>query len=692
MINQTLWYSTALASHLKKIKFPEAGATASEYGETKVFKRIDPRTRDDEYQKALSFEVFDPLWMLCRQWQYGRFKAVDCGTPVMVKVKTEKSYFDGIHYKNEKEQELGESYSSDKPLEYDVEKQNVEITPYVRVQSAMHLKKMLLASGLTKNDFAFLYEEKYKLLDEFAEVNKEKRDINSLKNENNTALKAFYGFYRNRSFDGYKVYQAIESDTGIDFLNLSKDKKKTVVSVLGSYADWFKNKFLPCDIDTDKKYWSEKKLGYELKITQGENTYIAEDYDTGKLSWYSFDYSGDEKAVEENPKDGDTATAPEVKMLSYIPTPAKIPGAPATRLWEFEDRKVNMGNCETDFSFIGTAAIMQYVSMFSNDWMIMPLETETGTVLDVKGIVVKDSFGDRYYIGNNAQQMDKQEFYKVNPNAKPEEYDQLIYTDRWNLYGSSFDGAYRDRNFSTSNGLMFPPTVLRCEESKPIEEVQFLRDEMANMVWGVETTINNRCGGTMDAKTMSDFVLSQVDELNLQNVASQSEPRNDEDYFIEDETEKNKKEIEYSLLIQNRVPINWIPFIPEQLKGDFRNIALRRARMPIFYDGEYQTVAPSTDLLGGKFPGYKRDENDHVKPMYINEEEVTGCGIKIIKTAQRTRWFLGQSFNWIGNKQVISEYQANSGLMFDELIDSKTGKRIKVGRTDNQEQTEKGEA
>jgi hypothetical protein len=72
--------------------------------------------------------------------------------------------------------------------------------------------------------------------------------------------------------------------------------------------------------------------------------------------------------------------------------------------------------------------------------------------------------------------------------------------------------------------------------------------------------------------------------------------------------------------------------------------------------------------------------------MYINEEELASCGIKIVKTAQRTRWFLGKSFNWVGNKQVINEYQANSGLMFDELINKATGKAIKL-KPQNQDET-----
>ena len=640
----TLMIDEKLSLNEKNLKMKEMKTSLDEkislkekYLTSNVYTRLEPRTRSSDYQKALSFEIYDPLWMLSRQWQFGRFKAVDCGTPVLVKIKTERRKIDNIQ--SPKGGKVLDSYSTDEPMEYEVEKQNFDITPYVRVESAMYLKKIFLGLGIAKESFSFLYKD-YKIENEVE--NAKKDDLNSLKLEMNSDLKNFYRFYARRSFDGYKVYEFFSklSESEIDdFLNTSYKLKKTVRTNiregLKKYIPWFKNKFLPCDSSTD--YWSNEKLGYEVTIKQGSKAYTAEDYDTGKLSWYSFDAS----------IGGTLTKVDSPNMLSYIPSPAKIPGAPASRLWEFEDRSVNMGNCDNDFNCIAAAAIMQYVTMFSNDWMIMPLETETGTILDVSGIVVKDSFGDRFYIDQNAQKFDGNE-------------SSDIYTDRWNLFGSCYEYAYKNRNFSTADGLLFPPTVLRCEESKPIEEVQFLRDEMANMVWGVETTINNRCGGTMDGRTLSDKVLGLVDDANLQTT---EKPNNSDE----------EKTTDYSLLIQNRVPINWIPFIPEQVKGNCRNIALRRGRIPIYYSGTYQAAAPSTELLG-----YKKDKNNLVQAMYVNEEEVLGYGTKITKTAQRTRWFFGKSFNWIGNKQTISEYQANSGLMFDELISKATGKAIKI--------------
>lgn len=659
MYNNFPWTdnSKSLKEYYESLDFDKLSKTV-------IFTRIEPRARDKDYKKALSFEVFDPLWMLCRQWQYGRFKAADGGSPVMVKVMSMRKKMDNVLRGNGEKMK----YSTDVPLEREVEKQNIELTPYVSVESAMYFKKLI--TNVEKKSTIIKSLLKDFPLDSTPEEKEE--SLETLKDKKNDALNKFLKFYVSRSFDGVKLYDAIVANK----IKSSSSVKKYAKTQLVEYKEWFKNKFYPCLNDggnESKDCWNIRKLGYETEVTQGKNCYVAEDYDSGKLSWYSFDKKGIGEA---------TCKKDDIKMLSYIPTPANIPGAPASRLWEFEGRKVNMGDYENPYNFIGSVAMMQYITMFSNDWMIVPLETETGTVLDVNGIMVKDSFGDRHYINKSAQYIDelafKSEYKKTHSNCTTDvlnkEFEKLSYTDRWDMFGCSYNDAYATQNFTTSRGLFFPPTVLRCEESRPIEEVQFLRDEMANMVWGVETTLNNKCGGTMDGKTFSDSILSEVDETNLA-AAGSNEP------ITKDE------EAEYSLLIQNRVPMNWIPFLPEQIPGSCREIAFRRARMPIFYnDGKedscYKSVRPSTSLLRIEKDGNK------VKPLYINEEELASCGVKVVKTAQRTRWFLGKSFNWVGNREIISEYQANSGLMFDELISPKTGKAIRLEPVKNEPSNE----
>ncbi|ACX76190.1 hypothetical protein Fisuc_2606 [Fibrobacter succinogenes subsp. succinogenes S85] len=623
--------------------------------------RILPRTQSDpretadkrnaDYNKALSMQPFDPLWMLTRQWQFGRFQGNDCGSPISVTVHAVKKKIRDADQSTGPELKAGqkeEDISPKTPLEYEVEKVNYEITPYVRVECAMYLKKMLIRAGL--QSVVSQLEKRYALPDfveepwNTANSDKDSFALERLKTQKNKALKKFIAFYGKRSFDGYKVYLRMVSKC-LE-ISLPSNEKKAFDEVQQKYISWLEKKFLPNN--AGKNHWSSQKLAYEASMHEGNIDYTTDQYASGTLSWYSFDAKEDSEA-DANKRNRTSIT----KDLTYVPTPAKIPGAPAQRLWEFENRKVTMGNGEAAPEYIATAVVMQYVSTYSNDWMITPLETETGTVLDVEYIEVKNTFNETFKINKNAEAVDG--------NAA-----SVGLTNRWCLFGSSRSDAYGESDFSCCKGLLFPPTVLRCEEGAPIEEVQFLRDEMANMLWGVETKINDGCGGFMDGQTLSDAVFKEVDKQR------------------KDDKNATVVDAKYSLLIQNRVPLNWIPFIPEQLENG-RDIIFRRGRMPIYYkcaddkdnDG-YKSVRPSTNLLAVERDGKK------VKPFYINEDQIGGYGIKVTKTPQRTRWFMGATFNWIGNRKIISEYQANSGLMFDELLKKDDGS-VNVGRKDKAE-------
>src|ERR1700681_1342261 len=52
-----------------------------------VWNRLEGRPRRADFDRALKAEVRDPLWMLCKQWQIGEFKADDAGSPVLAKVR-----------------------------------------------------------------------------------------------------------------------------------------------------------------------------------------------------------------------------------------------------------------------------------------------------------------------------------------------------------------------------------------------------------------------------------------------------------------------------------------------------------------------------------------------------------------------------------------------------------------------------
>src|SRR5689334_8813622 len=44
--------------------------------------RLEPRSRDAAMDTSLQARIYDPLWLLARQWQFGEFDGEDNGSPV----------------------------------------------------------------------------------------------------------------------------------------------------------------------------------------------------------------------------------------------------------------------------------------------------------------------------------------------------------------------------------------------------------------------------------------------------------------------------------------------------------------------------------------------------------------------------------------------------------------------------------
>ena len=52
----------------------------------RVYNVLEPRARQEDFSRSLRAEVYDPLWMLTRQWQFGELKGEDTGSAIFAKV------------------------------------------------------------------------------------------------------------------------------------------------------------------------------------------------------------------------------------------------------------------------------------------------------------------------------------------------------------------------------------------------------------------------------------------------------------------------------------------------------------------------------------------------------------------------------------------------------------------------------
>jgi len=140
---------------------------------------------------------------------------------------------------------------------------------------------------------------------------------------------------------------------------------------------------------------------------------------------------------------------------------------------------------------------------------------------------------------------------------------------------------------------------------------EMVRDEIANMVWGIETTVpapdgSGRSGRRAAFETRA-FHERLVREAN-------PTPIPDTGPLVNDAT------IRYEVM--SRVAEHWIPFLPVHIADSTREIQLRRAGIPRLIEGDLYPplrIRPRTTLL-------RQGLEQEPPESYDVHEEEAGCG------------------------------------------------------------------
>ena len=238
--------------------------------------------------------------------------------------------------------------------------------------------------------------------------------------------------------------------------------------------------------------------------------------------------------------------------------------------------------------------------------------------------------------------------------------------------------------------LFIPPVTGFREESPAIEEVRFLRDEGANMVWAVEHTVRNGQGLPVDGfdaqrerserQREADITRLEAELVEIEQQLAAGDLSDEE--RAELETKANEKREELARLhegprqtsssgvpryrLATTVPENWIPFIPAPyfVPNDPR-IRLRRAQMLRNVDDE----APDTIRAMSRLLELADDPL-----LWLEEATVPRSGLSVQLTAQRVRWVDGKTYVWLGRKVLTGRGEGSSGLRFDVLMEIKNVK------------------
>src|SRR5215472_7795545 len=109
----------------------------------RVWSRLEPRSRQPDFARNLAAEIYDPLWMLARQWMFGEFKGEDTGSPITAKLAVRTAKLDGVRAPGS----AFAAYEDALPLEARVERQPFEPDVELRGRLGRQWRKILDAAG-----------------------------------------------------------------------------------------------------------------------------------------------------------------------------------------------------------------------------------------------------------------------------------------------------------------------------------------------------------------------------------------------------------------------------------------------------------------------------------------------------------------------------------------------------------------
>jgi hypothetical protein len=587
----------------------------------RIWARLEPRARRVEFDTALAARVHDPMWMLARQWQMGEFKGEDTGSAVLAKLArrlTPVASFqvDGGPLETE---------DLSLPAEARVERLAIEFPTIARARLGRRFLVMLEELAVEQAPSPAYDPDHYREL--FREVFPIEApapagDKVAIARARVTGrVRRVAAALAGRAVDGAELYRALSAGMTMADLpaalaaGIVVGHQSLVLAALESYRTWFAELYPDPPAPSG---WDPEKLEYQAACTlprdDGTVTLTVDEHVTGRLDWSAFD---------QGPLTTGTASASTTDVRSVIPAPAEFAGMPNPRWWQFEDAAVDLGGFRAQATDLAKIVVAEFALLYGNNWLVVPYRQPIGTLAEIEGVVLTDVFGRRTLVEA----------------ATPSSGGKWT---SWDLFSLSPGATVAAPPLPQH--LFLPAGFGKVQEAPPHETVALVRDESANMVWGVERRVPDGLGAAQDGTEAARRFTDELARLN--------EPGSQPD--------EDAPALRYRL--GTSVPESWIPFVPVHRPSSTREIRLLRAAMPRFVDGDEQPVRPRTSILR---PGLVGDTQ--TSAYLLDEEEVPRAGVNVNGALRRARWLDGATVVWHGRTVATGRGETDSGLRFDAI-------------------------
>jgi hypothetical protein len=560
--------------------------------------RLEPRPRDASMERSLQAQIRDPLWMLARQWQVGEFQGADAGSPVQATIagntQTISTYRPGQNSSSTIALNLA------LPLEIHVEREAVSLKLRGSVQLGFYFESQVRQGSVANPDTVMAaFRTSFPVSSVVPDPTYAPED----------AIR-FRALMAGRVTDGEALYvsaAAVAAGKAPPIPLPAAASDPGMALVLSNFVQHRASLFTEPNADSA---WQDTSLDYDFTIgsfasSPGEKLLLnAPSFPGGHLDWYSFAL---ETADQKPPAASNPATVTPFSF-TFLPNHVTFRGAHDPRWWMFEDSVTDFGQLDAEHVDLAKLLVMEFALTYGNDWFSVPVPAPPGVLSRVTTLVVTDTFGMRTLIRPS-------EDTTVNAGETP-----------WSMFKLSGNGV-------RSDFIVLASTLGVVEEADPIEEVLFLRDDMAAMAWAVEHQLQ----GDLDAPVDGHEAYLRWLELNPPPDPPARRPGGPQIYYT----------------VEIPVPNNWIPMVPVQTPQGA--LYLRRGQMEIPTKAGPYLVTARAELLD---PG---------KPFFLADHIVTRSGILANRYFRRARAADGSTYVWLARKSGPGTGLGWSGLRFDTI-------------------------
>ncbi|MFC3552160.1 hypothetical protein ACFOLC_14235 [Lysobacter cavernae] len=614
-----------------------------------TYNRIETLPTGPDLDAGLQASLADPLWLLARQWQFNEFQGEDAGTPIdsrfAVRGRPVSACFPGGDIATAPQLPVAVST----PIEALIEQEPALARhPRFNAEAGLHLQRMIAHDGPASLGEA--------VRTAFALTLPAPPDPDS-----DAPGLLWHVVWGTRAIDAAKLAAALrllrDASGNITALPpalaLPAPDHAAALARLGAWLRWLDD--LVMEAPWPNPSWQPDRMEYRFSLGAFNDAtpslrLDAGEYVDGRLDWSSFDA----RTLTRDPETPPPATTQHAVERRH-PTPVRYPGMPADRYWEFEDARVNFAAVEAGPADLTRMMIAEFALAFGNDWFVVPLELEVGALYQVEDFKVVDSFGIEAAVHPSR-----------NSDGTP-----------WRMYELS---AGTDAPGPMTDVLFLPPVADRALEGAPLEQLLLVRDEMANLAWGIEKKVQGASGEPIE-RGLEAARLAMRQQLTL---------------------ETGDPQLVYRLA--THVPAHWIPLLPVRKVrpgASVTEIWLQRAGLKRFYAlPDPLAIQPGDDA---RLRAYKQflallDSNDafiqqtattegigvylfhprgrllledeeqpvsDTDSLILCEEEVPRAGAVVRRAFQYARTPDGRACLWLGRAKLTGRGEASSGLKFD---------------------------